>query len=279
MCKDGAAGWGPDRRPAAVSITFDNLGEAADIAMGRWPADAPVGQHYTATVVLPRLIDALPDVAVTYFIEGVNAERYPAALQAWRDAGHEIGLHGWVHENWEALEPNRQRADLQRSLATMKEIGVRPLGFRPPGGALSPAGMALLREFGFAYCSPVAEQLGDYRDHDLQVLPFHWHQVDAYLIDAGLGQFREANGDRAGAATADEWRETLSGHLSAALAQGEHLTVIFHPYLLGADAGLMQVLMDFIAMVKVRDDVWLASSGTVADWLASTPPRAATDAA
>jgi hypothetical protein len=29
--------WGPQGRRASVSVTFDNLGEACDINMGRWP--------------------------------------------------------------------------------------------------------------------------------------------------------------------------------------------------------------------------------------------------
>ena len=29
--------WGPDSRLAGVSVTFDNLGEAADLERGLWP--------------------------------------------------------------------------------------------------------------------------------------------------------------------------------------------------------------------------------------------------
>ena len=30
-------------------LTFDNLGEAADLERGRWPADAPLGRHASVT--------------------------------------------------------------------------------------------------------------------------------------------------------------------------------------------------------------------------------------
>ncbi|WP_439685514.1 NodB-like y domain-containing protein [Cupriavidus oxalaticus] len=268
--------WGPGRKRAAVSITLDNFGEAADIALARWPADAPIGQHYTATEVLPGLFADLGKTPVTYFIEAVNAERYPRQLQAIRDAGHEIGLHGWEHENWQALDARGQRASLQRSLAAMHAIGVRPVGFRPPGGRISAEGMALLRESGFSYCSPASAQFGDYTEQGLQVLPFHWHQVDAYLIDADLAAFRAENGDRAAPATADEWRALLQGRWEAALSQGEHLTAIFHPYLFGPDPQLQKVLVDFIDQVTARDDVWVAPAATVANWLAESQSRTAT---
>jgi hypothetical protein len=45
--------WGPDNRRAAVSITFDNLGEAADLERGLWPKDKPLGQHSSVTHSLP----------------------------------------------------------------------------------------------------------------------------------------------------------------------------------------------------------------------------------
>ncbi len=30
-----------------VSVTFDNLGEAAQLELGMWPGDVPMGQHFT----------------------------------------------------------------------------------------------------------------------------------------------------------------------------------------------------------------------------------------
>src|SRR5215210_7251904 len=34
--------WGPDGRTAAVSVTFDNLGEAMELSRGTWPPHAAV---------------------------------------------------------------------------------------------------------------------------------------------------------------------------------------------------------------------------------------------
>src|SRR3954463_3462492 len=79
-----ASGWGPDGRRAAVSVTFDNLGEAMDLAIGAWPEDAPVGQHYSITEVLPKILELLDrqGIRCTYFAEGWSAEVYPDALRA-----------------------------------------------------------------------------------------------------------------------------------------------------------------------------------------------------
>jgi len=58
---DDASGgaWGPGLKRGAVSFTFDNLGEAADLEFGTWPKDVAVGTHYTVVDVLPALLRKL----------------------------------------------------------------------------------------------------------------------------------------------------------------------------------------------------------------------------
>ncbi|MFL9910014.1 polysaccharide deacetylase family protein [Paraburkholderia sp. RL17-337-BIB-A] len=257
---------GPAGKRASVSVTFDNLGEACDISMGRWSTADPVGDHYTATRVLPRLLAELDGLSVTYFIEAVNAELYPAELKALRDAGHEIGLHAWRHENWGRLTSDEQRSNLATSVAALRSIGVDPTGFRPPGGAIDADSLALLHESGFTYCSPVSGDRQIRLQQGMVVLPFAWQHVDAYLIDPDLAEFRASNGDHRTPASADEWEQTLNHAFDEAVSAGQHLTVIFHPYLFGADERLWQVLSRFLHRVRARDDVWLASCREVAEW-------------
>jgi peptidoglycan/xylan/chitin deacetylase (PgdA/CDA1 family) len=82
--------WWPDGTRGAVSITFDNLGEAAELELGLRDASAPLGGHYSVTTALPIVLTMLSAVALqgTFFLEGINAEIYPDALHAIRDAGH-----------------------------------------------------------------------------------------------------------------------------------------------------------------------------------------------
>ena len=44
---------------SVVSVTFDNLGEAAQLELGMWPADVPQGEHFSVVEVLPRLLELL----------------------------------------------------------------------------------------------------------------------------------------------------------------------------------------------------------------------------
>lgn len=256
--------WRPAGKRASVSVTLDNLGEACDINMGRWPADEPVGRHYTATRVLPRLLEALDGVAVTYFVEAVNVARYPEQLHALCEAGHEVALHTWGHENWGRLAPDERRANLARSLAAFQSVGIEPVGFRPPGGAADADSLALLRDNGFTYCSPASRDRAVRNEYGLAILPFAWRHVDAYLIDPDLAAFRASNGDRETPATPDEWAGILDAAFDAALSAGEHLTVIFHPYVFGADERLWNVFSAFMRKVRAHDDVWLAPCREIA---------------
>ena len=74
----------------AVLLSFDNLGEAADLERGT--AQPPIGDDPSVTVGLPRALEALAahDLRATFFVEGLNAELYPQALRDIAAAGHEV---------------------------------------------------------------------------------------------------------------------------------------------------------------------------------------------
>ena len=164
-------GWGPDRKPAAVSFTFDNMSEAAELETGSWPADQRIGHHYSVRDVIPALLERLKGtLTATFFIEGWNTEIYPEAIRAMAVAGHEIGLHGWRHEVWKTLDEPTQRSVFSRGLAAMRSLGIEPKGFRPPGGDSTPLLRELMRAQGMSYFSDVG--FGASVDNRLVRLPF-----------------------------------------------------------------------------------------------------------
>src|SRR5215218_4212304 len=113
--------WGPQARPAAVSVTFDNLGEAEQRQSGEWPDHRPLGEHPSVTEALPWILSTLRelDLRATFFLEGVNAEVYPDAVERIAAAGHEVGYHAWCHELWGALDESEERKLLERGVAAM----------------------------------------------------------------------------------------------------------------------------------------------------------------
>src|SRR5918993_4226163 len=183
--------WGPDACRAAVSVTFDNLGEAADLERGLWPEEEPLGRHFSVKRALPRILDTLGELGLrsTFFVEGLNAELYPEALLEIATSGHELGYHGWRHEYWPDLSPSDEARALERGVHEMHEIGVRPRGFRPPGGRLTRFSPELLEKLGFTHCSLAGRGIG-FLD-GLVVLPFEWRLIDAYHYLPRFGGLRE----------------------------------------------------------------------------------------
>lgn len=261
--------WGPDERPAAVAVTFDNLGEATDLQRGLWPDDAPLGRHASVTRALPRVLAPLAefDLSATFFVEGVNAELYPDALTGIEAAGHEVAYHGWCHEPWVDLSPAREHELFARGLAAMAPLGLRPVGFRPPGGALAPSSPRTLAELGFAYCSPAGAGAG-LRD-GLAVLPFDWTVIDAFYYLPNFADRRRAALGRPDPLPPAALDTTLTDALDRSTSRGCLLVAVFHPFLADADDRLNAVRA-FLGQVRVLVDaqwIWCASLREIAGWM------------
>jgi peptidoglycan/xylan/chitin deacetylase (PgdA/CDA1 family) len=244
---------------SVVSVTFDNLGEAAQLELGMWPADVPEGQHFTVVDVLPKLLGLLAarKVKATFFVEGLNAQMYPQALHTIVAAGHELALHAWRHEEWGALDAESEVALLARATRAMRAIGIAPKGFRPPGGGLTERTLALLREHGYSHVSPAGERAGLLEG--LAVLPFRWPMVDAYSYLPQFAGLRERYGDGPDPHTPKEMRDAMIAALRDHSEQEGHLTLLFHPFSVAFTGEDGWAALDSVLGETVR----LAASGTI----------------
>jgi peptidoglycan/xylan/chitin deacetylase (PgdA/CDA1 family) len=265
--------WGPDARRAAVSVTFDNLGEAADLERGLWSEDEPLGRHFSVRHALPRILGILEELGLrsTFYVEGINAELYPEALLEIADSGHELGYHGWRHEYWPNLSPSDEARLLKRGVHRMREIGVDPNGFRPPGGRLTHSTPKLLEDLGFTHCSLAGRGTG-FLD-SLVVLPFAWRVIDAYHYLPRFGGLRESFEGSDEPLSPAHFRETIGSALRGVVRDGGLLTLIFHPFLEEQEDRfqiMRGALEDLRVLVEDRA-VWCAPHRDVASWVRDRP--------
>jgi peptidoglycan/xylan/chitin deacetylase (PgdA/CDA1 family) len=222
----------PDEAGAAdaISVTFDNLGEAAQLELGMWPPDVPQGEHFTVTEVLPHLLELLSSLGLsaTFFVEGLNASTYPDALASIAERGHELALHAWRHEDWALLSPDREAALLDRAQEAMAKIGLSATGFRPPGGGLTPWTLELLRSRGFRYASPAGRREGV--SDGLAVLPFRWPLVDAFYYLPQFAGLRRHEGFPEQPLPVARMREVMSDAVHRHTDERGHLALLFHPF-------------------------------------------------
>lgn len=137
------------------------------------PADIQRGV-FAGEVGVPRLLDlfARRGIASSWFVPGHSIETFPKQVSAIVEAGHEIGAHGYTHENPVAMTREQERAVLDKSVTLIEQVsGRRPRGYVAPWWEMSGSTIDLLLEYGFTY-----DKSQGYHDF----LPFYSRRGDSW---------------------------------------------------------------------------------------------------
>ncbi|MCC6703998.1 MAG: polysaccharide deacetylase [Thermomicrobiales bacterium] len=143
-----------DDRRATVCLTFDF--DSISVWIGPHAARSPsmISRGEFDVIGVERILCLLDreQIPATFFIPGHTVETFPDSVRAILRAGHEVGHHGYLHENPVTLEPAEERRVLERGLESFeKVVQVRPTGYRSPAWDNSEQTIDLLLEYGFAY--------------------------------------------------------------------------------------------------------------------------------
>ena len=88
----------------------------------------------------------------TWFVPGHSIETFPDLTRMIVDAGHEIGVHGYSHENPIAMTRDQETAILDRSIELIEKVsGRRPTGYVAPWWEFSPVTNEILLDRGIKY--------------------------------------------------------------------------------------------------------------------------------
>jgi len=247
----------PGGARGALCLSFDNLG---------------VDEGSSAAQALPGLLKRLGehDATATFFVEGVNAERDPGALQEIGAAGHEVAYHAWRHETWEELTVTAQADNLARGIAAFAELGLEIAGIRPPGGQLGPGGVEVLREAGLTYASPAGTGIGV--EAGVALLPFQWRHVDASCMLPPLGTVRRQMTGSPDPVEPGAFLAYLETEIEVLAREGGFATIVLHlPLLDWWGQERLESLLNQLAEASRQSHVWPAPCAGIAKHVLANP--------
>ena len=110
---------------------------------------------------IPRMLQLLEDedAVASWFVPGHSIETFEEEVQAVADAGHEIGVHGYSHENPTDLSREQEDEIIEVSIDLIKELtGEKPVGHRASWWEFSPNTPDLVEKHDFLYDSSLMER-------------------------------------------------------------------------------------------------------------------------
>jgi peptidoglycan/xylan/chitin deacetylase (PgdA/CDA1 family) len=271
----GRSIW-PDGKRSALLLTYDMDADSSWISRGLDEPVARSGGQFEVNVGTPCILELMKwfGLKSTFFTPGWIAEQYPKMVEAVIKDGHEIGLHGYLHEPPPKLNEAEEIEAVRRGSAALEAMtGKKPIGYRSPIWQFSPNTVRILHDAGFKYTSDFMHTMlptwNEVRGAavDMINLPGSW-----VLDDAVYFQFHITI--RTAMRRAADVLEIYKEEFRAVHAVGGLFTLVMHPQLSGRPSRVL-MLKEFMDYVKGFDDVWLPSPIDVVEYWRSEhgPPK------
>lgn len=109
---------------------------------------------FAGEIGMPRLLKLFEryGIKTTWFIPGHSIETFPEETRMVVEGGHEIGMHGYSHENPIAMTREQEETVLLKCIELIQQVsGKRPTGYVAPWWEFSPITNELLLKHGIKY--------------------------------------------------------------------------------------------------------------------------------
>ncbi len=252
----------------AVALSFDSDHETTELRDGGKSIGRLSWGQYGSRVGIPRILQVLEkyDVKASFYVPAVTAMLYPDEQRRVAAAGHEIGIHGWIHELNSVLSYADERDLMLRSADTLEEItGTRPLGIRTPSWDFSPHTLRIAQEMELEYDSSL---MADDDCYELELdglptgvveLPVEWIRDDAVYF--WMNRFAS---HRPYTPPTDVF-EIFRREFDAAYEEGGVFQLTMHPHVIGYRSRIW-ILDELIRHIQSHGDVWFATHAQVVQW-------------
>lgn len=267
------ARW-PGGAQCAFALSFDCDHETFELGTGRAAIGRIAWGEFGRRTGVPRILETLSrhDVNASFFVPAVAGLIDPDALKPITTAGHEIGVHGWIHENTSLLPRDVEKDLMLRARDALREMtGHEPVGHRAANWDLSAHTIDLVTELGFAYDSSMMaddscyELLSNGRPTGVVEIPVDWVRDDAvYLLFNRDPPTRPWTPPEA---VFDIFRREFD----AAYAEGGVCQLVMHPFVIGYRSRIW-ILDQLIQYARAKGDVWFSTHAELAAWV--TDPKA-----
>jgi len=255
----------PENRRMTAAITFDFQGgePVRPLANGKMNnEDYAEGEYGPKTGIwrILRMLDAVK-VKTTFLTCGGIAERYPDAIKAIAEQGHEIAGHGYHHEIARDLSREEEKDVTRRTTdMLMKRTGKRPVGWRTCTQSVNT--VEILMEEGYIWNS------NSFADD----LPFVWENGPSRLVELPRQPFGDGrlygHQNRAGDHPDNAltlWKRFFDELYRESSIAPTFTTFQLHPYV-SSRAGRTSALKEMIEYMKDHEGVWFATGIEIAEW-------------
>lgn len=255
-----------DGRRCAVALSFDSDHETNELRDGGRSIGRMSQGEYGSRVGVPRILDLLgrTGMPATFFVPAVSALLHPDEQRRVVAEGHEIGLHGWIHELNTAVPPEAERDLHFRAADTLERItGVRPVGMRTPSWDFSDATLRIERELGLLYDSSLMADDDPYEIVEageptgMVELPVEWIRDDAVYFNMNRFQALRPYTDP------ETVLSIFRREFDRAYAEGGLFLLTMHPHVITYRSRFF-ILEELISHIQAKGDAWFATHADIA---------------
>ncbi|MER6981300.1 polysaccharide deacetylase, partial [Streptomyces carpinensis] len=258
----------PGGARVAVALSFDSDHETPALRDGVTGPGAMAEGQYGARVGTPRILRLLQEFGVpaSFYLPAVSALLHPHEARRYTAEGHEVALHGWIHERNTLLGAEDERELQLRAADTLEQItGIRPVGLRTPSWDFSPHTLGIIQEMGLLYDSSLMadddpyELLAEGRPTGITEIPVQWIRDDApYFVMERFAGLRPYTPPRS---VLGIWQDEFR----SALASGGLFQLTMHPHIIGHRSRIV-ILRELLEEMTATDGVWFATHAQVAEY-------------
>ena len=262
----------PDNKRIAVMMAFDldaetmwtTHGDGSTAHMTNLSRGA-----YGPKQGVPRILDMLDShqVKATFFIPGVVAEHYPEVVKEIARRGHDIGFHGYLHEESTKTTYEQEDATMRHSEKIIYDLtGQKIAGHRAPGGVIHDYSLRLFLEHGYIYSSNWRDSDGPFLHQiDGKTVPLVELPKDSIFDDTAYDFYTDAAPERYGLKSPDEMFEIWKDEFDSLAVEGRMINFVLHPQFVGR-ASRVQMLSRLIGYMKSHG-AWIDTNRAVASWV------------